>query len=157
MGMTYNADKRVEHAIENGHYDQAKTITLKLPLIIPYVSKIEYEPATGDFEHQGEFYTLIGRQYVNDTLYIVCLRNDDQKRAAAVLSDLVKQSTGQSTATQNTKGLATPLKDYNPSAFIAELPERSALEIIQSDHPAVSEILYRDHAVPTPPPDFLSC
>ncbi|MEJ0031049.1 MAG: hypothetical protein WDO15_12020 [Bacteroidota bacterium] len=69
MGMKYRANTSANHAIENGNYDQSKTLTLKVPLMLPYVADKNFEYVTGDFEHKGDFYKLVGSN-TRATLFI---------------------------------------------------------------------------------------
>ncbi|MEI9918990.1 MAG: hypothetical protein WDO14_09350 [Bacteroidota bacterium] len=43
VGMKYNANSRADHAIQNGNYDQSKILTLKAPLMLPYVGETNFQ------------------------------------------------------------------------------------------------------------------
>ncbi len=154
-GMMHSANNKADQAIENNSYDLSETVTIKIPLTLPYPVQNGFERVSGDFEYNGEFYKLVQQKYENDTVFVVCLRNDDQKKAVEVLSDLVKQSTDQSPASnQNTKTLTGLLKDYNPVIEEIELSERIAISVSPSFESTDSRVLNQDYPVPTPPPNF---
>lgn len=155
-GMMHSANHKADQAIENNSYDQSETVTIKIPLTLPYPVQNGFERVSGDFEHNGEFYKLVQQKYENDTVYVVCLRNDDQKKAVEVLSDLVKQSTDQSPASsnQNTKTLTGLLKDYNPVMEEIQLSSRVAFDITTQFDSIDSKVLNQEYPVPTPPPNF---
>jgi hypothetical protein len=154
--MMHSANSKADQAIENNSYDQSETVTIKIPLTLPYPVQNGFERVSGDFEYNGEFYKLVQQKYENDTVYVVCLRNDDQKKAVEVLSDLVKQSTDQlpASSNQNTKTLTGLLKDYNPVIEEIQLSSRIALDIKKQFESIDSKVLSRDYPVSTPPPNF---
>ena len=156
VGLTHHANKKVSLAIETSSYNPSETITIKIPLTIPYPIQNGIESLAGDFEYKGEYYKLVQQTYEKDTVYVVCLRNIDQKKAAKVLSDLVKQSTDQSSApNQNTKSVIGFLKDYNPSIEQINLLPRAVIGINQFFESTHSKIIDQKYPVPTPPPDFI--
>ncbi|MBS1486700.1 MAG: hypothetical protein JST43_03855 [Bacteroidetes bacterium] len=154
VGMMHSANNKVNRAIENDAYDQSETVTIKIPLTLPYPIEKGFERVSGDFQYNGEFYKLVQQKYENDTVYVVCLRNDGQKKAVKILSDLVKQSTSQSPATNsNAKTLTGLLKDYNPVIEEIELSARTIISINQSFEANASKTLNHDYPVLTPPPN----
>lgn len=155
--MMHSANNKADRAIETNSYHQSETVTIKIPLTLPYPVQNGFERVSGDFEYNGEFYKLVQQKYENDTVYVVCLRNDDQKKAVEVLSDLVKQSTDQSPVSnnQNTKTLTGLLKDYNPVIEEIQLSSRVAIYINQLFESIDSKVPTLDYPVPTPPPNFI--
>jgi hypothetical protein len=155
VGIVQKADREANREIENSSYNQSQTVTIKIPLTLPYPIQNGFERIAGDLEHQGEYYKLVEQKYENDTLYIVCLKNIEKKRALKVLNDLVKQSTDQSPSSnqQNTKTLTGLLKDFNPatSEISLQSPEilTQARRIILAQH----KVLTPEFPVPTPPPN----
>lgn len=154
-GMLHQANSKADLAIENNNYDASQTVTIKIPLTLPYPVQNGFERVSGDFEYQGEFFKLVEQKYENDTVYVVCLRNEDHKKAVEVLSDLVKQSTDQSpSSNQNTKTLNGILKDYNPVVEEIQLHSRIAIDVKKHFVSPDSKILVQDYPVSTPPPNF---
>src|SRR5688572_27863710 len=71
----------ITYRIDSGQYTSAETITIKFPLTLPYPSTgKDYERAHGSFEHQGEFYKLVKQKLEKDTLFIVCIRDHQEKK-----------------------------------------------------------------------------
>lgn len=156
-GMVRQANKKAELAIETSTYDPSETVTLKIPLTLPYPFENGFERASGDFEYGGEFYKLVQQKYEKDTVYIVCLRNSDHKKAANILSDLVKQSADHSSVpSQNAKTIAGFLKDYNPATAEIQIPVSGETSIGLACASAHPKILDRTYPVLTPPPNFNS-
>ena len=153
LGMVHKADLTADRAIDDNSYDHAQTVTIKIPLSLPYPTQNGYERVSGDFEHQGEFYKLVEQKYENDTLFVVCLKNSEMKQAVAVLNDIVKQSTDQSPTNQTSKGLVGLLKDYNPvtEEIVLQTPFVSDGVMPQVDDSF--NLLSLELSVPTPPPN----
>ncbi len=67
--------------------DQDKFV-VKIPIALPYSSDWDSpKAAEGLIERNGEFYTIVSKNYVNDTLYIECLQNSNAKKIFNSLSD----------------------------------------------------------------------
>ncbi len=153
-GMLHHANKKADQQIEDNNYDKAQTITFKIPLTLPYPVQNSFERVSGDFEHEGEFYKLVEQKYENDTVYVVCLKNDEGKKAVEVANDFVKQSTDQTpSSNQNTKTLTGLLKDYNPVVEEISLTSPEVIAITKPFTSIGSKITNQDLPVPTPPPN----
>jgi hypothetical protein len=51
----------------------SKDIVIKVPVSVPYQTSWQSpEPAEGRIEHEGEFYQMVTKQLINDTLYVHC-------------------------------------------------------------------------------------
>jgi len=152
-GLLLKANHRANQQIEDNNYDHAQTITVKIPLTLPYPVQNEFEHVSGDFEHKGEFYKLVEQKYENDTVYVVCLKNNEKKKALAVLNDVVKQSANQSSSNQDAKTLATILKDYNPVTEEFVIQPLQSLDASKYIPVVTNNILSQILPVPTPPPN----
>jgi hypothetical protein len=135
-------------------YSIDETIELKIPLTLPYQLQEErnFERAQGKFEYRGEFYTLVKQKFQNDTLHIVCIKNDAEKRIVSSMTDYVKLSNDLPGASKKAVTfLGKLLKDFNPSAeaLVCET-ERWSRDIIYTDARLVCISPIR--SLTTPPP-----
>ncbi|MBI1767189.1 MAG: hypothetical protein HYR67_02305 [Bacteroidetes bacterium] len=153
VGMVHKANVKADRAIDDNTYDRAQTVTIKIPLTLPYPIQNGFERISGNFEHGGEFFTLIEQKYENDTVYVVCLKNLEKKQAHAVLNDIVKQSTDQSSTNQTSKALVGFLKDYNPLSEEIVIQSPMALSETMPISKVVDKLLSQELPVPTPPPN----
>ncbi len=159
MAMLRQANMAVNQQIDNDEYAVDQTITFKIPLTLPYpVQQDNFERVQGAFEHQGEFYKLVKQKYLNDTVYIVCLKNNEEKKAFKVFSDFVKLSTDQSSSTnsQNDKTIASVIKDYSPVVSEINFSQRESIELANPFAFFSSLILTQDCPEFSPPPEH-SC
>ncbi|MBS1949627.1 MAG: hypothetical protein OJF59_000109 [Cytophagales bacterium] len=151
--LVQHADAQAEQSIDDNSYDKACTITFKFPLTMPYPIQNGVERVTGEFEMSGEFFKLVEQRYENDTLYIVCLKSIDRKKAADLLSQAVNYSTDSRTSSgPNIKLNSVILKDFN-SSFFTDIPLLHWVAV--SNGIIEPTLLYTSLAqsVPTPPPN----
>jgi hypothetical protein len=157
VAMLSQARTALNEKIDREQYKEDQTITVKIPLALPYpVQQDEFQRVQGDFEHQGEFYKLVKQKYSNDTLYVVCIKNAEEKKAFTVFSDLVKLSTDQNSSTshnQNSKTIVSIIKDYNPVIEEIHFIPRLGVDLANSFTFLSSTILSQDITVFSPPPE----
>jgi hypothetical protein len=116
IGMQYHSGRALESRLDNNEYDPSETVTLKFPMTVPYqADQQSYERVDGKVEFKGEFFRLVKQKLAKDTLYIVCIKDQDSKRIAAALSDYVKTYTDKpADARHSLKGF-TFIKDFLPT------------------------------------------
>lgn len=157
LGLRFHANTELTQRLDSESYSQDETITIKIPLSIPYWSDSEgFERVNGDFVHDGEFYKLVKQELKKDTLYIVCIHDYKAKRNFNFMSGFAKLSTDVPVSTKSTlKLFGSLLKDFVPSDN----------SIIQSEPFVAIDITYTSkqfnviavaHSVLTPPPDLIS-
>jgi hypothetical protein len=156
MAMLRQARVSLNEKIDNEQYKDDQTVTIKIPLSLPYPVQAEFQRVEGDFEHQGEFYKLVKQKYANDTLYVVCIKSTEEKKAFKVFSDLVKLSTDQTSSApinQNSKTIVSIIKDYNPVVEEIHLAPRASIDLAKPFAFLNVSILSQDLAVFSPPPE----
>jgi hypothetical protein len=119
VGLRYKAKKDIVHRLDNDQYQYKETITLKVPLSIPYNTDDEdYERVDGEVEYQGEFYRLVKQKLVSDTLYIVCIKDIKSKQIKQALADYVKSFTDKPADNKSQGKMQTTfIKDFLPTSF----------------------------------------
>jgi hypothetical protein len=116
VGLKYRNTAQITERIDATAYNESEAITLKLPLSIPYYGSTEYERVNGEIEHNGEFYRLVKQKFENDTLFIVCIRDIQNKKIHKALSKYVGSFSEQSSSNEITT-VPSFIKDYAPSSF----------------------------------------
>ena len=141
MGLRYKTRLDLVQRLDNRDYSDEETVTLKIPMSIPYhIDSEENERVNGEIEHQGEFYRLVKQKLFEDTLYIVCIKDVESTRLKQALSDYVKTFTDKPTNTShhNTNIVSTFIKDYIPQMFKVESSSTGwTLEVPVSSKPVV--------------------
>lgn len=119
IGLRYKTKLDLVQRLDNNDYLDEETVTLKVPLALPYhIDSEEYDRVDGEIEHDGQFYQLVKQKLEKDTLYIVCIKDHDSKRINQALSDYVKTFTDKPVdAKQTAKFFTGFIKDFLPSSI----------------------------------------
>lgn len=113
IGIQYQSSRALETRLDNDQYDLSETVTLKFPMTLPYQMDNEsFERVDGKVAHNGEFYRLVKQRLQKDTLYIVCIKDQDGKRIAEALSDYVKTYTDKPADTKQSLKSFSFIKDF---------------------------------------------
>lgn len=154
LAMVRHAEIAVNDQIESETYGADQTVTIKIPITLPYTTEAGFHRAEGDFEHHGEFYKLVKQKYSNDTLYVVCLKNTAHKKAFQVFSDFVKTSTDQSSAdNHNSKTLVQVIKDFSPVIAQVQVTQREAIDLSTPAFFTEANLLNQYIPAFSPPPE----
>ena len=106
-------NRQAEIRLDRNEISPSGTITIKLPLSIPYVPDAQdFNRVQGIFQHNGTFYRLVKQKYASDTLTIVCIRDEETERLQRALNSYV------STLTDN-----TPEQKGDTKPFISFIKE----------------------------------
>jgi hypothetical protein len=114
VGLRHINVQELVQKLDDNSYKESETTTFKIPLTVPYYTDSrDFERVNGEFEHNGEVYRLVKQKLSQDTLQIVCVKDNESKKINQVLTDYVKTFTdkpGQSK--QNAKSLQVLIKDF---------------------------------------------
>lgn len=137
-------------------YTNKQTVTIKIPLSLPYPlnDHADYERVNGSFRYQGEFYKLVKQKLSDDTLYIVCIRDSEEKRLNAVVTDFIKITHAVPASSKALKLLHFFAKDFEPGSGTAI--EINACLIVSTALPAGRHyvVLKALYTKVTPPPEL---
>jgi hypothetical protein len=158
LGLRYHAKTEISQRLDAELYSESEMITFKVPLVVPYgVDSKDYERIHGEFEHNGEFYKLVKQKLLNDTLYVVCLNNQTEKKLVTDMTNFIKLSTDLPTSSKDhSKVLTNLLKDYVSQSSI-ELVSQKGWSLNRAYFTQPSDrLLETDFSILSPPPRF-SC
>lgn len=126
VGLEYKAGLDLVARLNKEQYRTEETVTLKVPMALPYhIDKGSFERVDGQISHQGEFYRLVKQKLEKDTLYIICIKDNDSKMINQALSDYVKTFTDKPVNNKHTaKYTVDFMKEFLPS-FITLSTEAS--------------------------------
>lgn len=151
LGLRYKNTVRITHRIEAKDYSASETITIKIPLAIPYYGDTEFERVDGEIEHQGQFYRLVKQKLEKDTLHIVCIRDAQAKNIHEALSDYVSTFADQSADRSSTRSIQSFIKDYFSPGFSLDVLASGWSTVVR--HPDVaSTAIETIRKSPSPPP-----
>jgi hypothetical protein len=117
LGLKYKNTVDITQRLDSENYAESETLTIKVPLAIPYYMDTGFERLNGEFEHQGEFYRMVKQKLEKDTLHIVCIRDVKSKHIKQALADYVKTFGHYPGAGKHVKTVFGFIKDYIPAGF----------------------------------------
>jgi hypothetical protein len=122
LGLQHKNDVAMIHRLDNGNYDNSNTITIKIPVAVPYANDDqEFHRVDGKFEYQGKFFRLVKQQYANDTLTVVCLKDSQDTKLNQALTNYVNSFAAQSGEQKSSSKFTIDfIKDYIPQNFAVQ-------------------------------------
>lgn len=112
LGLKYQQAETMTEQFDENRYRDSETITLKVPVSIPYLQNTDFERVDGEFEHNGEFFRLVKQKFANDTLYIVCVNDVHSKNIKQVLAEYVKTFSDQPLSSKPSTLVPSLINDY---------------------------------------------
>jgi len=114
-GLERRAENELAARLDADIYSEEETVELKIALTLPYpIQQQGFERVNGKFEHKGEFYKLVKQRVLNDTLYVICIKDQQQKSLNKTMNDYVKLSNDLPGAASKAINLLSKLiKEYN--------------------------------------------
>lgn len=117
-GIQAQSDRKITSELNKESYDPSQTITIKVPLSIPYLmDQTEFQRIDGAFAHEGRHYRMIKQKYAMDTLTIVCLRDTNAEQIQTALADYVKTFADNPQDSKSNSKTFSFIKDYVANAF----------------------------------------
>jgi hypothetical protein len=117
VGLRYQASQNLVKQLDAGGIDNDETITLSVPLTIPYFNRPDEENRIdGEFEHQGNLYRLVSQRVSRDTLYITYITDKKGSSIREVIADYVQTFTDVPSDYQFVK-IPAFVKDYLPTSL----------------------------------------
>lgn len=137
LGLEYKTGKDLVRRFDQGTYDPDKSITLKIPLTMPYgITEGGYERVDGEFEYEGEYYRLIKQRFSNDTLYVVCMKDIQRTHINQTLADHVRTFADHAGESRHTGKIVINLvKDFLPPGFAITNASRGWSQEVSQDIP----------------------
>lgn len=150
-----NAKKDLLHRLDADSYAPNDVIVLTLPVSLPYsIYDPGYERASGEVEYRGEFYHLVKQKVENDTLFMICVKDQEQKRIENTKAEYMSLSNGLAAGETQTLDLLSKLfKDYT-SPSIGGLSKHLVLKydiLFAVDSYKITQHVF---AVDSPPPEL---
>jgi hypothetical protein len=117
LGLKYQNTQQITERLDSDDYTDNETITIRVPLAVPYYPDTEFQRIDGEIEHNGEFYHLVKQKLLRDTLHIVCIKDIKSKHIKQALTDYVKTFTDHPADAAQGKTIPGFIKDYLTTNF----------------------------------------
>ncbi|SHG74995.1 hypothetical protein SAMN04488109_1676 [Chryseolinea serpens] len=148
------AQKDLLVRLDADNYSSNDLVVFSVPTIsLPYTLQQQgYERANGEFEYQGEYYSLVKQRLENDTLFMVCIKDHHKKKLVKVLNEYTNLANNLPASAHHTlDSFAKLFKDYT-SAESTALSAGSGWCILISFVEKDYSLLQRNEPVLSPPP-----
>ncbi len=153
LGMKAKAKQDLLTRLDANDYTSNETLVLSVPLSMPYpIYSAGYESVDGEFQQQGQAYKLVKQKIENDTLFIVCIRDDQSTKIINAFQDFSKVANNLPVASKEALNLLAKLyKDFNTSEFVFHYKSRFLFEqtFYAQSSPSLDEVAV---IVDSPPP-----
>lgn len=121
LGLRVQANRELKQRLDTGAYDERETLTLKVPVTLPYQSDWHsFERVQGGFEKDGQFYDLVKQKVERDTLIIVYIKDQKETSLFDSLTAFVHASTDTPISKKAGKLIEVFTKDYLATASVLE-------------------------------------
>jgi len=117
LGLRYKNTLQVTKRIDADNYSASETVTIKIPLAIPYYGDTDFARVEGEIEYEGQIYRLVKQKLERDTLHVICIQDAKAKHLEEALAEYVKTFADQSADCSNTRTIQSFIKDYAPASF----------------------------------------
>jgi hypothetical protein len=119
------------HRLDADAYSSQDVVVLTIPISLPYpIHEANYERADGELMYHGEFYHLVKQKVENDTLFMVCVKDLQQKRLEQTINEYTNLANNLPASTKHTMDLLGKLfKDYTSTGFTTPSLARAGQKI----------------------------
>jgi len=119
-GFRSQAKKDLLHRLDAENYSTSDVVVISVPIALPYpLHQQEYQRVNGEFEYQGEYYSMVKQRLENDTLFMVCIKNHQEKKLVGALNDYTNLVNSLPANAQHAVDLFGKLfKDYTASSLV---------------------------------------
>lgn len=105
--------------IASGEYSGSETIIITIPLAIPYAANDkQYKETSGKLVHDKQTYRLVKRRMMNDTLFIVCVKDGVDTKLSGQITTITEAFAETSQKQEKGSFRLQLLKDYLPQKLI---------------------------------------
>jgi hypothetical protein len=93
LRLRYQNNIEFKKKLDAEEYSGSETVIIKMPYALPYQVNFDgYERADGEFECEGEFYKIVKHKLVNDTLFVVLIKDKGEANLQQSFVDFVQAS-----------------------------------------------------------------
>lgn len=148
-----NAKRDLLHRLDADAFSSNDAVVLTLPITLPYpIHNPGYERTEGEVEYGGEFYRLVKQKVENDTLFIVCIKDSEQKRIQQTMNQYTNLTNNLPADAQKTiDHLGKLFKDYT-STFLSSPSKLLELKYDLLFANGLVKITDRALSIESPPP-----
>ena len=111
------SEEKFTQQLDQNKYNEAGLVEIAIPLNLPYIQNSNgFERVDGAIENNGIHYNYVKRRVFNDTLYVLCLPNQQKTQLAKAKSKYAGEANdfaGSKKGKESTSKKAAPGAEYN--------------------------------------------
>ena len=141
FGLEALNTKEILSDLDSDIYAGSDAITLRIPISLPYPSNHgNYQRVNGIFEYEGAMYRLVKQKLYNDTLYVVCYKDQVGKKIKDAIQEVAHSINDQPTDNKSNSGKHFPnvIKDFEDSAKVDIVPSFTAIRKLDFNSTSLS-------------------
>ncbi|HTH58372.1 MAG TPA: hypothetical protein VL728_20135 [Cyclobacteriaceae bacterium] len=143
------ADQQLSRQLDENINNVGNSFEIKIPLNLPYpLQQTDFQRKDGEFVYKSEHFRLVKQKLANDTLTIVCVKNQKAQQLINLMDEFSKTSSDQ---TDGVMLSGKVLQEYEPFEFF-QMMTASGWTQNQGDYPSTSDLHSITLASPSPPP-----
>lgn len=152
-GVRSQAKKDLLHRLDADQYSSEELVILSIPVNLPYpIHQNGYERVDGEFEYGGEYYNLVKQRLENDTLFMVCIKDHQEKNLVDAFTAYTNLANDLPSSAKHTMAMFGKLfKDYTTTSYVNISP-KVGWRLLTPSTFASFDIIFRDYPILTPPP-----
>ena len=150
------AKSNLLHRLDADEYasDDIEVLTIPIDINLPYPvsQKPGYQQTDGEFEHNGSHFNIVKQKIENDTLYLVCVKNHQEKKLVSKLNEYSNLMNNVPSGTKHTIEFWGKLfKDYTSSSLTSTVHNEGWV-FSSSFVELTFTVLTKDYPILSPPP-----
>jgi len=103
--LQQKSNENLEALFDQNLYNESELVELKIAINLPYqTSRTTFERCDGEINIDGTIYKYVKRKLSNDTLYLMCLKNNDKMNLEKAKNNIYKLANDLKQNDQNTNG-----------------------------------------------------
>lgn len=115
--LIFRSDERMASTIQRHNYSRTELVQVKVPMHLPNVVNWDnYEQINGEMQLKGHYYKYVGLKITRDTMFLLCLPDNERTRLENEHTQLAKQendSPANKKAHSSLPKLAPPTAKYD--------------------------------------------
>ncbi len=153
-GLRSKARADLLQRLDAEKYTGDELVVLTIPITLPYpVEDNEYERVNGQFEYKGQFYHLVKQRLDNDTLFMVCIKDLQEKKLVAAMYAYSDMAHSLPSSAKHAMDLLGKLfKDYTHDTI--SIIGYNAWSLLIAFHEPAFLLTSQCYPVFSPPPDL---
>lgn len=145
-----HADQQLSKKLDENINSVGASFEVKIPLSLPYpLQQTDFQRKDGEFVYKNEHFRLVKQKLENDTLTIVCVKDQKSQQLTNVMEEFSAKTSGDQTDGVMLSGKV--LQEYEPFDLFQLITTNGWSQCVEN-HSSASDLRSIALAFPSPPP-----